>query len=444
MNTTTDVVLKSKVIAKTPFFYGWIILAAGILGNIMSSPGQTYSFSIFIEEFIRDLELSRTAVSSLYTIGTIAGSLALPYIGREIDKRGNRTMVIIIAIAFGIACLYMSTVSNMLMLLIGIVFMRMLGQSSMTIVSRNVINQWWVQRRGFVLGIAALAGSVLGPGLFPNFINQLIPQFGWQTTYVILGGLVIGIMVPVGYLFFRERPELYGLLPDGDKAVALFRPAETEPAEVEAVPASSLSAKAPAKPIEENWTAGEAMRTSAFWYIILSIAAFSMLVTGLTFHIVSIFIDNGLTADLAAAVFLPMSITASLVGIPGGWLIDRIDAKYMLSFGLVILTITILFSASISSPQLGILYGIIFGLGGGIQNVVGSVIWANYFGRKNLGAISGITMTFGAASSGLGPLVYGLGRDLAGSYWPSLWISAIYPAIMAVLVLFMKRPRRDG
>lgn len=440
MNTTSKAVLHSRMIAKSPVYYGWIILVVGTLGTIMSSPGQTYSFSIFIEEFIRDLGLSRTVVSSLYTVGTITGSLALPYVGRLIDTRGSRTMVVVIAIAFGVTCLYMSTVRNVVMLLIGFVFMRMLGQSSITIVSRNVINQWWVRRRGFVLGIATLATSVLGVGLFPNLINWLIPQFGWRNAYLILGAAVMGIMVPVGYLFFRERPELYGLLPDGEEGF----PEQAVEREEASNQEQERDMAETAVPLEENWTAAEAMRTSAFWYIILSIAAFSMLVTGLTFHIVSIFIDNGLTADLAAAVFLPMSITASLFGIPGGWLVDRVDAKYMLSVGLILLTITILFSASITSPQLGILYGIIFGLNNGIQQVVSSVIWANYFGRENLGAISGITATFGAAASGIGPLVYGLGRDLAGSYWPSLWISAIYPAAMAIIVLFMRRPTRGG
>ena len=122
------------------------------------------------------------------------------------------------------------------------------------------------------------------------------------------------------------------------------------------------------------------------------------------------------------------------------WLIDRIEAKYMLSVGLVFQTLTILFSVSIGSPTLAILYGVLSGLTNGLSRVVSNVIWANYFGRKNLGAISGLTTTFGAAASGLGPLIYGVGRDLAGSYWPSLWISALLPAIMAVLVLFMKRP----
>ncbi len=430
MTSRSQSVLHSRIIKKSPVYYGWIILAVGTLGVIMSSPGQTYSFSIFVESFIKDLGLSRSLVSTLYMVGTITGSLALPYIGRQIDKRGPRMMVVVIAAAFGLACIYMGLVTNAVMLVCGFVVMRMLGQNSIVIVSQNVMNQWWVRRRGFVLGIGTLIASVSGTGLFPNLINWLIPQFGWRVSYFILGGLVMGTMVPLGYLFFRDKPELYGLLPDGDTPETLAADETEEPVE------------ALIYPYEENWTAGEALRTSAFWLIVLGIGAFNMLVTGLTFHIVSIFADNGLSADLAAGVFLPMSITASAIGIPGGWLLDRIDAKYMLSLGLVCLTITILFSASIANPQLGILYGIIFGMSLGFSGIVSNVIWANYFGRQNLGAISGITATFAAASSGVGPLIYGLGRDLAGNYWPSLWISALYPAIMAILILFMQRPRK--
>ena len=417
--------LYSRVVAKSPVYYGWIVLVVGTLGVIMSSPGQTYSFSIFIEEFIRDLDISRTVVSSLYTVGTITGSLALPFIGRKIDQFGNRVMVIVITLAFGITIIYMGFVRNTVMLLLGVVFMRMLGQSSMVIVSTNLINQWWVRRRGFVMGISTLVAATLGTGLFPNLINQLIPRFGWRTTYAILATIVVGTMLPAGYFFFRNKPESYGLLPDGDLAHAKD--------DVETLKAITE---------EENWTAPEAVRTSAFWLISACVGAISMLGTGLTFHIVSIFADNGLSADLAAAIFLPMSLTTSLFGIPGGWLIDRIDAKYMLSAGMILLTTTILFSNFIGSVQLAVVYGIVFGLTLGFGRVIGGVVWANYFGRTHLGAITGITSTIGSAASGLGPLIYGAGRDLAGTYWPSLWLSALFPAALAIAVLFMRRPQR--
>lgn len=427
----TQSVRHSRVIQKSPVYYGWIVLIVGTLGVIMSSPGQTYSFSIFIERFIEDLQISRSLISTLYAVGTVTGSLALPYIGRAIDRRGNRIMVVVIALTFGAACIYMGFVQNAMMLLIGVIFMRMLGQSSMTLVSRNVMNQWWVKRRGFVLGTSTLISATLSVGLFPNLINWLIPQMGWRATYWVLGALVMGLMIPLGYLFFRERPEQYGLLPDGNADKNMT-----------AAPPKSLF-RTPKKVVaEENWTRAQAIRTRAFWLIVFSVAAVSMLGTGLTFHIVSIFADNGLSADLAAAIFLPMSLTTSFVSIPAGWLIDRIATKYVLAAAMVSLTVTILASTSIRGTELAFVYGIVFGLTSGLTRIAGDVVYANYFGRTHLGAITGLASTITAVASGLGPPIYGIGRDLAGNYWPSLLLSAIYPATMAVLVLFMNRPKQ--
>jgi MFS family permease len=140
----------SRMISRTPFFYGWIIVIAGTFGLIMTGPGQTYAVSIFIEHFIHDLGLSRTLVSGLYGIGTLAGSFALPLIGREIDRRGSRTTAVVIALLFGLACIFMGFIQNGLMLLAGFMAIRMLGQGGLGLVSQNVINQWWVARRGLI------------------------------------------------------------------------------------------------------------------------------------------------------------------------------------------------------------------------------------------------------------------------------------------------------
>ena len=90
-----------------PFFYGWIIVTAGTLGLIMTSPGQTYAVSIFIEHFIHDLSLNRTTVSALYTGATLLGSLTLPFWGRLVDRKGARPVVALVSVLFGLACIYM-------------------------------------------------------------------------------------------------------------------------------------------------------------------------------------------------------------------------------------------------------------------------------------------------------------------------------------------------
>ncbi len=412
----------SRVVEQSPVYYGWIILVVGTIGLIMSSPGQTYSISIFIERFIEDLGISRSLVSTLYAVGTVTASLSLPLIGRLIDQRGSRFMVIVIAIAFGLVCMYMGTVRNALMLGVGFVGVRMLGQGSMSLVSRNVINQWWVSRRGAIMGISTLFAAVLGTGSFPRLIDWLINNFGWRTAYPMLGGMVMMIMVPVGYLFFRNRPEMYGLEPDGGMI--------------------SVKTTADGKPVvEENWTVQQVVRTRAFWLIVLGTASFDMLGTGITFHVVSIFADNGLDPQAAAYMFLPMSIATASVGLLSGFIIDYIEAKYLLMVELLLFTVTLLLATVLITPVMVTIYGIIFGCTSGIGRALSSVVWANYFGRENLGTISGVTFLFGAAASGLGPLWFGVMRDTFDSYTLGLYIAAAVVFVLAMLALTIKRPR---
>ena len=165
------------IINRTPFYYGWIVMLAGTVGLIMSSPGQTYAISIFIDYFITDLGISRGMVSTLYAAGTLTAAMALPWVGRQIDKRVLRFVVATIATLFGLACIYMGTVQNAAMLLVGFILLRMLGQGSLSLASTYFINQWWARRRGTVLGISGVMMAIFGLGLFPNLINCLIPSW---------------------------------------------------------------------------------------------------------------------------------------------------------------------------------------------------------------------------------------------------------------------------
>ena len=56
---------RSRLVAASPIYYGWVILIGGTLGSVMTSPGQTYAVSVFIDYFIEDLGLSRSLISTL-------------------------------------------------------------------------------------------------------------------------------------------------------------------------------------------------------------------------------------------------------------------------------------------------------------------------------------------------------------------------------------------
>jgi len=418
----TQVIRKSRVINLSPVFYGWVIMLVATLGLIMTSPGQTYAVSIFIEHFITDLSISRSMVSTLYTVGTLVGSFALPIVGRQIDRRGSRAVVVIIAVVFGLACIYMGFVQNAVMLGLGFIAIRMFGQGSLGLVSQNVINQWWVRRRGMVTGISGLLIALVGLGGFPNLINWLIPIYGWRNTYMLLGLMLLLIMTPLGFILVRNQPEEYGLRPDGGK------------------PPTNDSGLEFA---EENWTPQEAMRTPVFWVFLAGVALLAMLGTGLYFHMVSIFEDNGLTPTIAASAFLPIAFTTALITLGSGILVDRLPVRALLATSLLFLTLSLLMAQYLQSVQLAFIYGAILGTTSGLMRTINSVVWAKYFGRKHLGSITGITSTILIAGSALGPMPLGIARDMLGSYNLALTISAVFPLLLGVLSLFFDKPQKS-
>jgi sugar phosphate permease len=427
--TEYEAVPQSRLIKRVPVYYGWIILIVGTVGVILTGPGQTYAISVFIDHFIDDLGISRSAVSSLYTVGTLAAALAMPLVGRLVDRHGPRLMMVLVSLAFGFACIYMGFVNSAVMLGAGFIALRMLGQGSLSLSSKNAINQWWVRRRGMAMGIAGMAAALLSSGGFPNVITGMIPIFGWRVSYGLLGLVLWVVMVPLSLIFIRNKPEEFGLQPDG----------------MSIGDEDKDNTVAKNEPIEDNWTLSEALHTSAFWLIAAALAVMAALSTGLTFHIFSIFRDSGLNATVAASVFIPIAATSAVIQLGGGFLIDRTPVRVLLSTSLVLLSVSLIMAPSLRSVEMAFVYGLISGVRSGLMLIVHYVVWARYFGRRYLGSITGVVVTLLVGSSALGPLPFGIARDVLGSYTTVLASLATFPLVLAGFTLVMvKSPVRKS
>ena len=198
--------------------YGWVILGAGTFGSFMTLPGQTAGVSVFFDPITSELGISRTSASIAYAAGTLAGILPAPAIGRWIDRLGPRPTATIIAGALALACAYMASVQSALMLLIGFAFLRGAAIGGLSLVSQQVVNLWFVRRRGIAAAAASL-GLAAGSMAFPQLIDFLISLFGWRGAYLALAGFVALTILPVVALLFRDRPEKFGLSPDAGLAL---------------------------------------------------------------------------------------------------------------------------------------------------------------------------------------------------------------------------------
>lgn len=328
------------------------------------------------------------------------------------------------ALIFGAACLWMSSVGNPIMLLVGFFLIRMWGQGSMSLGAVTLVPQWFVTRRGKALSFMALGGALSSAAL-PPFNTWLNSTFGWRVGWRFWVAALWLVMAPLAYFLVRNRPEDAGLLPDGDKV----------PLEV-TLPAETLTAH------EDSWTAAEAMRTRSFWLLIFCTMIPSAVGTGMIFHQVSIMSEAGLSPQAAAFVLSLMAIVQLPFGFVAGYIADRIPIRFVVAgnFALQVAIIAVLLNTR--SMAVAVAYACMRGVAGAFESIQGGVIWPSYFGRAHLGSIRSMAMTASVIGSAFGPLPFGFGYDLFGGYREVLLIAMIFPALGAVAALLSPPPRK--
>ncbi|MDC3417443.1 MFS transporter [Aquibacillus salsiterrae] len=408
-------------------YYGWVILFIAGLGVFFSGPGQTYSNSVFIDEYIRDFGWSRSEVSGLYSFATLAAGLLMILVGRFIDRFGQRLMMVVIGTAFAIACFFNSIVSSMWMLAIGFFLIRLLGQGSMSLIPNTLVAQWFVKRRGFAFSLKTL-GSFASAMSFPLINTWLIQTWSWQFAWRLWGILLLVVFVPIAFFGVRNKPEDMGLQPDGNKnQLERMKP---------------VLGTTVVETSEEDWTLKEAMRTKSFWAILICVGIPAMVNTGITFHIISIFGSNELKPEIAAMVLSLMAIVGIPMSLISGVITEKVRTNYLLLFIFIIEVILLFLLLMTTNILVAILFGTIWGVANGFERIALNVIWPNYFGRKYIGSINGVGVTVGVLGSAFGPLPFGIGFDMFQSYAPVLMFVLIFPIIGIICSLIAKKPNK--
>ena len=196
MTPTTDAPSVSLPrVARTPFYYGWIVLVIAALGSFASGPGQTFTFSVFQNSFIDDLSLSSTSVSTLYLFGSLTAAGMIIFIGRSLDKYGPRRMMVFAVVCLGLGAMWLSQVNSAWQLLVGFAIMRTMGQGALSLIPATMVSVWFVRKRPMALALMALGGAIAS-GIYPFDGATLIEEFGWRTAWVAIAitGWVLLIM----------------------------------------------------------------------------------------------------------------------------------------------------------------------------------------------------------------------------------------------------------
>ena len=403
----------------TKFFYGWIIVGIANIGIFSSGPGQSHTFSVFVEPISQDLQLSSASIASAYGLATLIAAFLLPYMGKLIDRYGARFSLIIISIILGISCIFFGAASNFLMLTVGFGFLRFFGQGSLMLGCANLVSQWFDSKRGFAMSLMAL-GFGMSMAVHPPLSQLLIDEYGWKYAWIILGVSTWIIMVPALFILAWNNPENIGLKPDGEKKTKLTKD------EVQVIEGLNLK---------------EALKENSFYILAAMWFGMAMLVTTLHFYQVTILTNQGISTEYAASLFT-ISAVAMVVFMPlVGKFFDNFSTKYVLATGLLINSISLISITYSNNDAYSLFYAISFGINNAFSLTMFGYIWPRYFGRKHLGSIQGTGQMIGVIGASLGPLPVGFAIDYLGSSLVTIRCLSVYPIIMAIIIImFLKSP----
>jgi len=408
----------ARIQTKTPIekprpFYGYTIIAAAFFIFVLLD-GTNYSFGVFLKPMSEELGWSRAVTAGAFSVNTILSGLLYIVTGRLNDRFGPRIVLTVCGFLFGLGYLLMSQVNALWQLYLFYGVIGAMGISGSFAPLLSTVARWFIKRRGLMTGIA-VSGIGVGTVIASKISSQLIISYGWRTSYLIMGIIVLALIM-LAAQFLRRVPAQKGQSPYGaDEAV--IDKINLEP---------------------EGDTLLQAIRTPRFCMMGVMFFCFCFVIITILTHIIPHATDLGippLTAANIMAIIGGVSITGR-IGI--GAASDRIGNRPSFILGFSLLSIA-LFGLLISGEQWMLyLFAVVFGLGyGGVAALISPTV-AELFGLRAHGAILGaatFTLTIGGA---IGPVVAGYIFDTTGSYNLAFLICASLSILGLILASLLK------
>ena len=404
-------------------FYGWKMVAAAASIQFIQAMMLHQAFGAYLAVLIEEKGWSKTSVSGASALQSMEAAIIGPILGWFIDRFGSQMLIKIGIVLFGIGFICLSQIDT-LGGLYGAVVVIAIGSSMCGYFPLNcAIIQWFEKKRARAISMVGL-GLALG-GIFVPVVAWGMQQFGWRTTALGCGVLAILVGFPIA-LIFRRRPEDHGEVVDGHDHAAAVSHSGEHPVEIDP---------------GHEFTAREALRTRSFWLVSAGHGLALLVVSAVNTHAIN-HMRISLSYTVAqASFFITLMTLAQVAGVLTGGVIGdkvnktRVSALCMLmhASGLLMLTYA---DDSLWLIGFALLHGFAWGLRGPFMQA----IRADYFGRRSIGMILGLSAVIAAIGQVLGPMLAGILGDITGDYLLGFTVLALLAGTGSLSFWFARRP----
>jgi nitrate/nitrite transporter NarK len=408
-------------------FYGWYMVAASVVTNTIFSAAYFQGFGVLILPIERAFGWDRWVISAAMSLRQLESGIVSPAVGFLLDRFSARKLIFWSAVISGVGFIGLGFTTGIVTFFLCFVVIS-LGASGVShaVTWPVIISRWFRRNRGLATGLA-VTGPIFGSPLV--ILNTQIEEaHGWRVVLFVYGALVL-VGVTLLSMMVRDRPEPYGLRPDGDP------------------PEEGASTERPAGSSRRRTDAGltlrAVLRTKEFWLFTSYLSGTFAVNSAVQGHMIPYFQqDIGLTAAWAAVVMSMVFIISGIGRIGGGYLLDRIDYRLVLAvvaamMGLALLYLQVVPVKTVSATlPFALMFGVSFGCLVPMRGAVGSIM----FGTRAIGKVLGILQGGPIAAGVIGPFVMGMIFDLHGNYSAAIWGLIVVSALVMPLSLAMASP----
>lgn len=155
---------------------------------------------------------SQIAISNSLVLGV--GIFLSPFISKQFTSGNFKRTYVISLLIYAFAYIAYGFTTN-IYIFYGLSLFVGYGYVSTTIIPVSILmNNWFINKRGLALSLA-LTGLGIGGVVFSQLVTFLINSIGWRQAYMIYGGLMLLIVLPIMWFLIKVKPEDMSLKPYG-------------------------------------------------------------------------------------------------------------------------------------------------------------------------------------------------------------------------------------
>ena len=385
------------------------------LGQLVGWGTLYFAFALFVAPMEAELGWSRADLNGALTVGLLATGLASIPFGWWMDRHGPRLLMTAGALLGALCLALWSQVSTPIAFYgvwvgIGLATAATVQDLPYAIASANIADY-----RRAIASILLLGG--LSSTVFYPLTKVLIEAFGWRHALLILAVLQL---VPAA-VYLVLLPGLRGSRTDERAADAAARGG------------SPLKA---------------ALKRPAFWGLSLCFGAQTFAFTGITFHMIPLLTERGLSLDAivaAMALIGPAQVIGRAALMVFG---KRASARFLGRVVVPLMPLAMVLLLTMAPFGLAglALFALVFGTANGIITIVRATGIAEILGARGYGAISGAMNLVLTVPRTAAPLAIAAVWQAQGRYDAALWLLVSITAVGAVAfwLVSMERVRSAG